>query len=80
MDPTMLNIILYDGKLHIMLPSPNVSFLALIDDITTVANWKHNIIDADRDCKKNQLTYVGLELAAHKTEAIVFTINRKHNH
>jgi hypothetical protein len=72
--PTLWNV-LYDGLLRNSLPD-GVSFLAFADDVALVAVAKDSILlgtalSKAAEITRNWLTDIGLQLAIHKSEALI---------
>lgn len=80
MGPPLWNI-MYDGILRIPMP-PNIKIIGFADDIAIVVTGKEleEIIEDANDAIssiKSWLTTAGLQLADHKTEAVLVTSRKK---
>lgn len=80
--PTLWNV-LYNGLLRNRLPI-GVSFLAFADDVALVAEAKDSIalghlLSKSAEIVQRWLLNIGLELATHKSEALIITKTRTHN-
>lgn len=80
--PTLWNV-LFDSLLKVRLP-PNVHFLAYADDVALVAKAKETfelecILTEATARTVDWLSEIGLNIAAHKSEAVVFSNRRRHN-
>lgn len=80
--PTLWNI-MYDGLLREPLPNGE-DFLAYADDVALIASGK-DVCELERQLSQgaeivvNWMAATGLELAIHKSEAMVITKTRTHN-